>query len=109
MTGNSGTAATTNEMARLSEPGATTMVGRTKVRWDDSKMRSSYANVCNVATTREEIMLLFGTNQAWNKMTEEVAIELSDRIILNPFAAKRLLALLAKTVEDYEKAYGNLG
>ena len=97
------------ELARAPGSGTTTTVGGTKIRWDDSKMRSSYANVCNVATTREEIMLLFGTNQAWSKMNEEVAIELSDRIILNPFAAKRLLALLAKTVEEYEKAYGSLG
>jgi len=36
-----------------------------KVRWDDSSMRSAYANVCNVAGTREEIVLLFGMNQAW--------------------------------------------
>ncbi len=34
-----------------------------KVRWDDSNMKSTYANVCNVAGTREEIVLLFGMNQ----------------------------------------------
>jgi hypothetical protein len=28
-----------------------------KVRWDNTAMRSSYANVCNVAGTREEIVL----------------------------------------------------
>jgi hypothetical protein len=33
-----------------------------RVRWDDSNMRSVYANVCNVAGTREEIVLLFGMN-----------------------------------------------
>ena len=37
----------------------------TKVRWDDSKMTSTYANVCNVSSTREEVTLLFGTNQSW--------------------------------------------
>jgi hypothetical protein len=31
-----------------------------KIRWDDSNMKSSYANVCNVASTREEFVLLFG-------------------------------------------------
>jgi len=34
------------------------------IRWDDSNLKSSYANVCNVASTREEVVLMFGTNQA---------------------------------------------
>jgi hypothetical protein len=87
----------------------TTLIGRTKVHWDDSRMRSAYSNVCNVATTREEIMLLFGTSRAWSQVTDELTVDLSDRIILNPIAAKRLLTMLAKTVEEYERAYGSLG
>ena len=35
-----------------------------KIRWDDTSMKSSYANFCNVASTREEVVLLFGMNQA---------------------------------------------
>jgi uncharacterized protein DUF3467 len=87
---------------------ASTMVGRTKVNWDDSKMRSTYANVCNVATTREEVMLLFGTSQNWTNASEEISVELLERVIMNPFAAKRLLLLLAKTIEEYEKQHGSL-
>jgi hypothetical protein len=86
----------------------TTKVGRTKIKWDDTRMRSTYANVCNVAATREEIMLLFGTSKNWAGAAEEVAVELSDRILLNPHAAKRLVTLLAKSVEEYEKAHGSL-
>jgi len=33
-----------------------------KIVWDDSKMNTSYANVCNVLGTREEITLLFGAH-----------------------------------------------
>jgi hypothetical protein len=87
---------------------ASTMVGRTKVNWDDSKMRSVYANVCNVATTREEVMLLFGTTQNWTNTSEEVNVELHERVVMNPFAAKRMLLLLAKTLEEYEKVHGTL-
>lgn len=79
------------------------------IRWDDSKMRSSYANVCNVSSTREEVTLLFGTNRAWRSGQKEVAIELSDRIIVSPFAAKRLSRLLNNVVADYEKRFGPLG
>lgn len=78
------------------------------IRWDDSKMRSVYANVCNVSSTQEEVTLLFGTNQAWRSGQKEVAIELSDRVILSPFAAKRLSRLLSSVVEEYEKRFGKL-
>ena len=79
------------------------------VRWDDSKMRSSYANVCNVSSTREEVTLLFGTNQAWRQGQKEVVIDLSERVILSPHAAKRLQKLLGGVVEEYEKRFGSLG
>ena len=79
------------------------------IRWDDSKMKSSYANVCNVSSTREEVTLLFGTNRAWRSGQKEVAIELSDRIILSPFAAKRLTRLLQNVVKEYEERFGPLG
>jgi len=79
-----------------------------KVRWDDSGMKTSYANVCNVASTREEVTLLFGTNQTWHSGMEEVSVRLSDRVILSPFAAKRLSMLLANVVGEYEKRFGAL-
>jgi hypothetical protein len=79
-----------------------------KVIWDDSKMQTSYANVCNVLGTREEIMLLFGANQAWQGGQKEVTVLLSDRIVLNPFAAKRLLVLLGQGLKEYESRYGEL-
>jgi hypothetical protein len=78
------------------------------IRWDDSNMRSVYANVCNVASTREEVTLLFGTNQAWRSGQKEVGIELSDRVIVSPYAAKRLSVLLNGVVAEYEKRFGKL-
>lgn len=78
------------------------------VRWDDSNMSSSYANVCNVSSTREEVTLLFGTNQSWNPAQSEVVVNLSDRVTLNPFAAKRLSLLLNGVVAEYEKRFGEL-
>jgi hypothetical protein len=79
-----------------------------KVKWDDSSMRTSYANVCNVASTREEVTLLFGTNQTWHGNMKEVSVHLTDRIILSPFAAKRLSLLLGGVVGEYEKRFGTL-
>ncbi len=78
------------------------------IKWDDSNMRSSYANFCNVSSTREEMVLLFGLNQAWNVAQREVPIQLTERIILSPHAAKRLAAVLNNIVREYESRWGAL-
>jgi hypothetical protein len=82
---------------------------RARVRWDDSDLRSSYANVCNVSGTREEVVLMFGVNQAWERGRSEVQVQLTDRIILSPFAAKRLADVLAGVLREYEARFGALG
>ena len=78
-----------------------------KVTWDDKTMSTSYANVCNVTGTREEVTLLFGTNQTGIN-DQEVNVELSDRIILSPYAAKRMAMLIGNVVTEYEKRFGAL-
>ena len=79
-----------------------------KIVWDDSKMNTSYANVCNVLGTREEVMLLLGANQQWRTGQKEVTVLLSDRIVLNPYAAKRLYKMLEQGLKEYETRYGEL-
>jgi len=79
-----------------------------RIRWDDSNMKSSYANVCNVSFTREEVVLMFGINQAWNRDQKEVPVQLTDRIILSPFAARRLAALLGNIVREYDSRFPSL-
>jgi hypothetical protein len=79
-----------------------------KINWDQSKMKTTYANVCNVSSTREEVSVMFGTNQSINLGQGEIAIELTDRIILNPYAAKRLAQILAGVTQKYEATFGPL-
>ena len=85
-----------------------TDLGGTKIKWDDTNMKSAYANVCNVTSTREEVVMLFGMNQAWNRGQKEVTIQLTDRIVISPYAAKRLGMLLDGVVKEYEKRFGAL-
>ncbi len=80
----------------------------TQLKWDDTRMTSSYANVCNVTSTREEVVMLFGVNQAWNRAQKEVKIQLTDRIIISPYAAKRMSMILKGVVDEYEKRFGAL-
>src|SRR5207248_10348702 len=79
-----------------------------RVRWDDTSMKSSYANVCNVASTREEVVLLFGINQAWHAGQKEIPVQLTDRIIVSPHAAKRLSILLDNVLRASESRFASL-
>ena len=79
------------------------------VNWDDSSMKTSYANVVNAASTREEVTLFFGTNLTWNPSeAKEFHVRLSDRIVLNPYAAKRLWILIGAILKEYESRFGAL-
>lgn len=89
-------------------PGVQTRESGFNVRWDDTAMRSNYANVCNVAGTREEVVLLFGVNQSWNSAQKELVVQLLEKVILSPFAAKRLNMLLTRVLREYETRYGQL-
>ncbi len=80
-----------------------------QLRWDDRKMATSFANVVNIQSTREQVDLFFGTNQTWNAATDRtLSIELSNRIILSPYAAKRLSVALSGVLREYEARYGTL-
>ena len=81
---------------------------QTTVSWDDSKMTSTYANVANVSSTREEVTLLFGTNQTWHTGQQQLTVLLNNRVILNPFAAKRLSLVLNNVIREYESRFGTL-
>jgi hypothetical protein len=78
------------------------------VQFDVSNLQSSYANVCNVSSTREEVALAFGMNTAWERGQTNIHVQLTNRIVLNPYAAKRLAAVLARVVHEYESRFGTL-
>ena len=79
-----------------------------KVRWNTDKLKSTYSNFCNATSTREEVVLNFGVNQNWERTPAEMEIELEHRIVLSPFAAKRLNQLLSRLMTEYETRYGEL-
>jgi len=79
------------------------------VNWDDSQMRTTYANVVNASSTREEVSVFFGTNMTWSLNDKrEFNVKLSDRVVLSPFAAKRLTILLQAILKEYETRFGRL-
>lgn len=80
-----------------------------RINWDDSQMKSSYANVCNAVGTREEVVLFFGISNPSQSGGPEISVQLSHRVILSPHAAKRLATLLGNVVQQYEQRWGALG
>lgn len=80
-----------------------------QVNWNDKDMATTYSNVCNVAFTQEEVVLLFGMNQNWQSGQEEITIKLAKRMIMTPHGARRLQALLGNLLAQYEGRFGPLG
>ncbi|MEH6519606.1 DUF3467 domain-containing protein [Sulfitobacter sp.] len=81
----------------------------TSVVWNDSDMQTSFANVVNVQGTREQIEFFFGTNKTWNAgATEPVQVDLNNRVIMTPYATKRLHQILTGVLREYESRHGVL-
>ncbi|SRR6266568_209881 len=99
-------------MAKPTEPKASqpaTQQARPNVKWDTTNLRSSYSNFCNANSTREEVVLNFGVNKTWERGAQDALdIELNHRIVLSPFAAKRLSDLMQQLMKEYETRYGAL-
>lgn len=79
-----------------------------KVRFDDNQMVSNYANVANVGMSKDEVTLLFGTNQTWGAVGEEIVIQLSSRIIMTPSVAKNFVNTLQRVLQEYEEKIGKI-
>ena len=93
--------------ANPSQPSQATTTNPT-VQFDVSNLQSSYANVCNVSSTREEVVLAFGVNNVWERAQANMQVQMTNRIVLNPYAAKRLAAVLNRVVAEYESRFGAL-
>ncbi len=79
-----------------------------RVRFDDRQMTSNYANVANVGMSKDEVTLLFGTNQTWGAVGDEIVIALSSRIIMTPSVAKNFSATLQRVLQEYEEKIGKI-
>src|SRR5581483_11529223 len=71
------------------------------VRWDDSNIRTAYANVCRLSTAPDEISIQFGMEHSDDLLQREVTVTLSQRIVMNPMTAKRLSLILNDAMAAY--------
>ena len=83
--------------------------GGPRIRLDTSRMKSSYCNVCNATSTREEVVVNFGINQNWDRAESgDLEIRIEHRVILHPHAALKLREVLDELLTEYETRYGPL-
>lgn len=74
---------------------------------DLTKTHVAYANFCRVTGTPEELIVDFGLNSELASVPT-MPIEISQRIVLNYYTAKRLLGALYTSVQRHEAAFGSL-
>ena len=78
------------------------------MRLDAANIQSTYANTCYASSTKEEVVLNFGLNQNWERGQQDMQVQLTNRIILSPYAAKRLVLLLTAVMQQHETRFGPL-
>jgi hypothetical protein len=74
---------------------------------DDSAIIACYANFCRVSSTPEELVLDLGLNPQ-PMSGASTTVQVSQRVILNHFTAKRLLGALSAALQRHELAFGVL-
>ena len=77
------------------------------VSLDDTDVVSSYANFCRVTGSPEELIVDFGLNsQPMN--SNDKPVNVSQRIVMNFYTAKRLLHALHVSVRRHEELFGTI-
>jgi len=78
-----------------------------QVEVDDTHLISAYANFCRVTGSPEELIVDFALNpQPIGMPTKPIKID--QRIVMNYFTAKRLLAALSMSLQRHEAVFGVL-
>ncbi len=75
---------------------------------DTTHLKSSYANFATANASREEVVLMFGLNRGWDGSPGDTGIRIDHRVVLNPYAAKRLVGLLEDLLREYQARHGEL-
>jgi len=78
-----------------------------QVQVNDKDAIALYANFCRVTGSPEELIIDFGLNPQPVGVPKD-PIEVKQRIIVNFFTAKRLLAALSMAVQRHESVFGVL-
>lgn len=82
-----------------------------RLRMDERNMTTTYANAFRTNGTAEEVMLDFGINlvgPSQEKDVPEIIFQVSNRVIMNYYSAKRLAITLSQLIRRHEDQFGEL-
>lgn len=83
-----------------------------RLRIDEQKMQTCYANAFRTNGTAEEVMLDFGLNLAEPAPDQadqpQIVFQLNQRVIMNYYSAKRLALALGQAVRRHEDQFGEI-
>ena len=74
---------------------------------NETNVVSSYANFCRVTGSPEELIVDFGMNSQ-PMGGGQTPVDISQRIVLNFYTAKRLLHALHVSVQRHEEVFGKI-
>jgi hypothetical protein len=89
------------------QPPQPTQRSSEQVAVDDSRAVSGYVNFCRFTGTPEELLVDFGLN-AQPSGTATESVQVTQRVVMNYYTAKRLLHALHLTVQRHEAVFGAL-
>lgn len=104
----------TAESVRSVEQQAPEQTGQHQVqlRIDESKLSASYANAFRTNGTAEEVVLDFGLNVVQlpteQQAEPQILLQVTQRVIMNYFTAKRLAITLSQAIRRHEDQFGEL-
>lgn len=78
-----------------------------QVQVDDIGVKCSYANFCRVSGSPEELIVDFALNPQPMGVPNN-PIKIDERIVMNFYTAKRLLAALQMSIQRHEAVFGVL-
>ena len=83
-----------------------------RLRIDEKNMKTSYANAFRTNGTAEEVMLDFGINlinpAAQQQQQAEIVFQVTERVVMNYYSAKRLAITLSQLIRRHEEQFGEL-
>jgi len=83
-----------------------------QLRIDERNMQACYANAFRTNGTAEEVILDFGLNlinpPPQQQDQPEIIFQISERVILNYYSAKRLAITLSQLIRRHEEQFGEL-
>jgi hypothetical protein len=93
---------TTNETVTTAE------APKAQLRIDDAGVTTYYSSTCRIWGSAEEVIIDFSQGIRPSGQPNTALLKIDSRVILSPWAAKRLAIALGQTISRYEQTYGVL-